>query len=228
MITLKDVSKSYVEGVPALADVNIQIEEGEFVFVVGDSGSGKSTLIKLLLKELEPTSGSIIINDKILSEIPRRQVPRFRRNIGCVFQDFRLLKDRNVYENVAFAQRIISAPARSIKEKVPKMLSLVGLAAKYKSKPNQLSGGEQQRVAIARALINEPTILLADEPTGNLDANNAWEIMKLLDEINKRGTTVLVVSHNMEIVEAMKKRVITLQQGHVVSDVQMGGEEDEN
>ena len=228
MITLKDVSKSYVEGVPALADVNIQIEEGEFVFVVGDSGSGKSTLIKLLLKELEPTSGSIIINDKILSEIPRRQVPRFRRNIGCVFQDFRLLKDRNVYENVAFAQRIISAPARSIKEKVPKMLSLVGLAAKYKSKPNQLSGGEQQRVAIARALINEPKILLADEPTGNLDANNAWEIMKLLDEINKRGTTVLVVSHNMEIVEAMKKRVITLQQGHGVSDVQMGGEEDEN
>lgn len=228
MITLKDVSKSYVEGVPALADVNIQIEEGEFVFVVGDSGSGKSTLIKLLLKELEPTSGSIIINDKILSEIPRRQGPRFRRNIGCVFQDFRLLKDRNVYENVAFAQRIISAPARSIKEKVPKMLSLVGLAAKYKSKPNQLSGGEQQRVAIARALINEPKILLADEPTGNLDANNAWEIMKLLDEINKRGTTVLVVSHNMEIVEAMKKRVITLQQGHVVSDVQMGGEEDEN
>ena len=228
MITLKDVSKSYVEGVPALADVNIQIEEGEFVFVVGDSGSGKSTLIKLLLKELEPTSGSIIINDKILSEIPRRQVPRFRRNIGCVFQDFRLLKDRNVYENVAFAQRIISAPARSIKEKVPKMLSLVGLAAKYKSKPNQLSGGEQQRVAIARALINEPKILLADEPTGNLDANNAWEIMKLLDDINKRGTTVLVVSHNMEIVEAMKKRVITLQQGHVVSDVQMGGEEDEN
>ena len=228
MITLKDVSKSYVEGVPALADVNIQIEEGEFVFVVGDSGSGKSTLIKLLLKELEPTSGSIIINDKILSEIPRRQVPRFRRNIGCVFQDFRLLRDRTVYENVAFAQRIISAPARSIKEKVPKMLSLVGLAAKYKSKPNQLSGGEQQRVAIARALINEPKILLADEPTGNLDANNAWEIMKLLDEINKRGTTVLVVSHNMEIVEAMKKRVITLQQGHVVSDVQMGGEEDEN
>ena len=217
MITLKDVSKSYVEGAPALADVNIQIEEGEFVFVVGDSGSGKSTLIKLLLKELEPTSGSIIINDKILSQIPHRQVPRFRRNIGCVFQDFRLLKDR-----------VISAPNRSIKEKVPKMLSLVGLAAKYKSKPNQLSGGEQQRVAIARALINEPKILLADEPTGNLDANNAWEIMKLLDEINKRGTTVLVVSHNMEIVEAMKKRVITLQQGHVVSDVQMGGEEDEN
>ena len=169
-----------------------------------------------------------MINDKILSQIPRRQIPRFRRNVGCVFQDFRLLKDRNVYENVAFAQRVISAPNRSIKEKVPKILSLVGLAAKYKSKPNQLSGGEQQRVAIARALINEPKILLADEPTGNLDSNNAWEIMKLLDEINKRGTTVLVVSHNMEIVEAMKKRVITLQQGHVVSDVKMGGDEDEN
>ena len=228
MITLKDVSKSYTEGAPALSDINIQIDEGEFVFVVGDSGSGKSTLIKLLLKELEPTSGTIVINDKILSQIPRRQIPRFRRNVGCVFQDFRLLKDRNVYENVAFAQRVISAPNRAIKEKVPKMLSLVGLAAKYKSKPNQLSGGEQQRVAIARALINEPKILLADEPTGNLDLNNAWEIMKLLDEINKRGTTVLVVSHNMEIVEAMKKRVITLQQGHVVSDVKMGGDEDEN
>lgn len=228
MITLKDVSKSYTEGAPALSDINIQIDEGEFVFVVGDSGSGKSTLIKLLLKELEPTSGTIVINDKILSQIPRRQIPRFRRNVGCVFQDFRLLKDRNVYENVAFAQRVISAPNRSIKEKVPKMLSLVGLAAKYKSKPNQLSGGEQQRVAIARALINEPKILLADEPTGNLDSNTAWEIMKLLDEINKRGTTVLVVSHNMEIVEAMKKRVITLQQGHVVSDVKMGGDEDEN
>ena len=228
MITLKDVSKSYTEGAPALSDINIQIDEGEFVFVVGDSGSGKSTLIKLLLKELEPTSGTIVINDNILSQIPRRQIPRFRRNVGCVFQDFRLLKDRNVYENVAFAQRVISAPNRSIKEKVPKILSLVGLAAKYKSKPNQLSGGEQQRVAIARALINEPKILLSDEPTGNLDSNNAWEIMKLLDEINKRGTTVLVVSHNMEIVEAMKKRVITLQQGHVVSDVKMGGDEDEN
>ena len=228
MITLKDVSKSYTEGAPALSDINIQIDEGEFVFVVGDSGSGKSTLIKLLLKELEPTSGTIVINDKILSQIPRRQIPRFRRNVGCVFQDFRLLKDRNVYENVAFAQRVISAPNRAIKEKVPKMLSLVGLAAKYKSKPNQLSGGEQQRVAIARALINEQKILLGDEPTGNLDSNNAWEIMKLLDEINKRGTTVLVVSHNMEIVEAMKKRVITLQQGHVVSDVKMGGDEDEN
>ncbi len=228
MITLKNVSKAYIEGVPALEDVNIHIDAGEFVFVVGDSGSGKSTLIKLLLKELEPTSGTIVVNDKVLSQVSRRQAPRYRRNIGCVFQDFRLLKDRNVYENVAFAQRIISAPNRSIKKKVPRVLSMVGLAAKYKSKPNQLSGGEQQRVAIARALINEPKILLADEPTGNLDANNAWEIMRLLEEINQRGTTVLVVSHNMEIVEAMKKRVIKLQQGHVVSDTKIGGADDEN
>ena len=228
MITLDSVSKSYAKGQPAVNNVSLHIEKGEFVFIVGNSGSGKSTLIKLLLKELEPTSGTIKVNGQILNKMKRWRVPKYRRGVGVVFQDFRLLKDRNVYENVAFAQRVISAPNRSIKEKVPKMLSLVGLAAKYKSKPNQLSGGEQQRVAIARALINEPKILLADEPTGNLDSNNAWEIMKLLDEINKRGTTVLVVSHNMEIVEAMKKRVITLQQGHVVSDVKMGGDEDEN
>ncbi len=223
MITLSNVSKSYIEGVPALEDVNIHIDEGEFVFVVGDSGSGKSTLIKLLLKELEPTTGTIIVNNRDLGRVRRGQIPYFRRNIGCVFQDFRLLKDKNVYENVAFAQRAISASNRSIKRKVPKMLSLVGLAAKYKSRPNQLSGGEQQRVAIARALINEPKILLADEPTGNLDPGNAWDIMNLLEEINQRGTTVLVVSHNMEIVAQMNKRVITLQQGHVVSDTRMSG-----
>ncbi|MCD8157165.1 MAG: cell division ATP-binding protein FtsE [Clostridiales bacterium] len=224
MITLKNVSKAYIEGIPALDSVNIHIDPGEFVFVVGDSGSGKSTLIRLLLKELEPTSGTIVINKKNLSKVSRKQVPYFRRNIGCVFQDFRLLKDKNVYDNVAFAQRAISASNRSIKKKVPKVLSEVGLAAKYKSKPNQLSGGEQQRVAIARALVNQPKILLADEPTGNLDPGNAWEIMKLMEEINKNGTTVLVVSHNMEIVSQMNKRVITLQQGHVVSDTQMGGE----
>ncbi len=224
MITLKNVSKAYIEGIPALEDVNIHIDKGEFVFVVGDSGSGKSTLIKLLLKELDPTSGTIIVNKKNLGKLRRKQVPYFRRNIGCVFQDFRLLKDKNVYDNVAFAQRAISASNRSIKKKVPRVLSEVGLAAKYKSKPYQLSGGEQQRVAIARALVNQPQILLADEPTGNLDLGNAWEIMKLLVEINQRGTTVLVVSHNMEIVEQMNKRVITLQQGHVVSDTRMGGE----
>ena len=223
MITLKDVSKSYTEGAPALSDINIQIDEGEFVFVVGDSGSGKSTLIKLLLKELEPTSGTIVINDKILSQIPRRQIPRFRRNVGCVFQDFRLLKDRNVYENVAFAQRVIGVSGRKIRESVPEMLRMVGLSSKYKSFPHQLSGGEQQRVAIARALINRPAILLADEPTGNLDPHNAMEIMGLLEEINRQGTTVVVVTHSSEIVNMMRKRVITIQRGIVVGDEKESG-----
>ena len=197
MIKLEHVSKSYTAGIPALNDVSLDIEEGEFVFIVGDSGSGKSTLIKLLLKELEPTEGTITINNKKLNKIKRRQIPKFRRNIGVVFQDFRLLKDRNIYDNVAFAQKVIGESNRSIKKNVPSMLSMVGLAAKYRSYPRQLSGGEQQRVAIARALINEPKILLADEPTGNLDNHNAWEIMKLLEEINSRGTTVVVVTHNL-------------------------------
>lgn len=218
MIKLEHVSKSYMAGIPALNDVSLDIEEGEFVFIVGDSGSGKSTLIKLLLKELEPTEGTITINNKKLNKIKRRQIPKFRRNIGVVFQDFRLLKDRNIYDNVAFAQKVIGESNRSIKKNVPSMLSMVGLAAKYRSYPRQLSGGEQQRVAIARALINEPKILLADEPTGNLDNHNAWEIMKLLEEINSRGTTVVVVTHNLEIVKAMNKRVITMKKGVVVED----------
>lgn len=218
MIKLEHVSKSYSAGIPALNDVSLNIEEGEFVFVVGDSGSGKSTLIKLLLKELEPTEGTITINGRKLNKIRRRQIPKFRRNIGVVFQDFRLLKDRNIYDNVAFAQKVIGESNRSIKKNVPKLLSMMGLAAKYRSYPRQLSGGEQQRVAIARALINKPKILLADEPTGNLDANNAWEIMKLMEEINEQGTTVVVVTHNLEIVKAMNKRVITMQKGVVVDD----------
>ena len=218
MIKLEHVSKSYTAGIPALNDVSLDIEEGEFVFIVGDSGSGKSTLIKLLLKELEPTEGTITINNKKLNKIRRRQIPKFRRNIGVVFQDFRLLKDRNIYDNVAFAQKVIGESNRSIKKNVPSMLSMVGLAAKYRSYPKQLSGGEQQRVAIARALINEPKILLADEPTGNLDNHNAWEIMKLLEEINSRGTTVVVVTHNLEIVKAMNKRVITMKKGVIVED----------
>ncbi|MCR5053405.1 MAG: cell division ATP-binding protein FtsE [Lachnospiraceae bacterium] len=226
MIRLENISKSYQKGVPALNDVNIHINPGEFVFIVGDSGSGKSTLIKLLLAELEPSKGKIVINGKDLKGIKHRAIPKFRRNIGCVFQDFRLLPDRNVYENVAFAMRVIEAPKKEIKRKVPIMLSMVGLAAKYRSLPRQLSGGEQQRVAIARALVNEPKILLADEPTGNLDNKNAWEIMKLLDEINERGTTVVVVTHNMEIVNAMNKRVITIKKGVVVSDEDRG-EDDE-
>ena len=222
MITLEHVSKTYAAGVPALNDVSLEIEDGEFVFVVGDSGSGKSTLIKLLLKELEPTEGSITIGGKQLGKIRRKQIPKFRRNIGVVFQDFRLLKDKTVYENVAFAQRVIGVSPREIKKNVPEMLRLVGLSSKYKAYPNQLSGGEQQRVAIARALINSPEILLADEPTGNLDVHNSMEIMELLEEINRRGTTVLVVTHSREIVAEMGKRVITLTRGVLTGD-QKGG-----
>ena len=222
MIKLENVSKAYSAGIPALNDVSLYIEPGEFVFVVGDSGSGKSTLIKLLLKELEPTKGSITISNQKLGNIRHRDIPRFRRNIGVVFQDFRLLKDRNVYENVAFAQRAVGTPVKTMRRKVPAVLSMVGLAAKYKSYPKEISGGEQQRVAIARALVNEPKILLADEPTGNLDPKNSWEIMKLLEEINQRGTTVLVVTHNQAIVRAMRNRVITMRKGVVLDDVRAG------
>ena len=228
MIKLEHVSKAYQAGIPALNDISLYIGTGEFVFVVGDSGSGKSTLIKLLLKELEPTEGTIKIGSEDLGSITHRQIPKFRRKIGVVFQDFRLLQDRNVYENMAFALKVVEASNREIKKKVPQMLSMVGLASKYRSLPRQLSGGEQQRVAIARALVNEPKLLLADEPTGNLDSNNAWEIMKLLEEINERGTTVMVVTHNMEIVKAMKKRVITMHKGVMVSDEDWGDRQDEN
>ncbi|MFV0466975.1 MAG: cell division ATP-binding protein FtsE [Lachnospiraceae bacterium] len=222
MIKLEHVSKSYTTGVPALNDVNVEIDAGEFVFIVGDSGSGKSTFIKLLLKELEPSEGILTIDSQKLPLIGHRQVPKFRRKIGVVFQDFRLLKDRNVYDNVAFAQKVVGASSREIRRRVPAILSMVGLAAKYKSYPKQLSGGEQQRVAIARALVNQPKILLADEPTGNLDTNNAWEIMKLLEEINETGTTVVVVSHNTEIVKVMNKRVITIKKGVIISDEKGG------
>ncbi|MEE0294510.1 MAG: cell division ATP-binding protein FtsE [Eubacterium sp.] len=218
MITFENVTKSYGNGAPALSNLNIEIEEGEFVFVVGTSGSGKSTFIKLLLKELEPTEGKIIVNDTELRKLRSGKTAKYRRKVGVVFQDFRLLKDRNVYENIAFAQRVIGVSTREIKKNVPRMLSLVGLSEKYKSFPNELSGGEQQRVALARALVNKPALLLADEPTGNLDPGNSWEIMKLLDEINKQGTTVVVVTHNMEIVERMQKRVITMKKGIKVSD----------
>lgn len=223
MIILENVSKSYSAGAPAVNDVSIHIKKGEFVFIVGDSGAGKSTLMKLMLKELEPTSGKIYINGKFLNVMKHRKIPMLRRDIGMVFQNFRLLNDRNVYDNVAFAQRVVEVPTKIIRRKVPAMLSMVGLAQKYKSYPKELSGGEQQRVALARALINNPPILLADEPTGNLDPKNSWEIMNLLDEINKRGTTVVVVTHNREIVDAMQKRVITIQKGVVVSDERKGG-----
>lgn len=210
MIKIEGVSKTYGNGAPALNNLNLDIGDGEFVFVVGASGSGKSTFIKLLLKELNPTEGTITVDDVKLSKLRSRSVAKYRRKIGVVFQDFRLLQDRDVYSNIAFAQRVIGVSPREIKKNVSKVLALVGLSEKYRSNPNELSGGEQQRVALARAIVNKPQILLADEPTGNLDPENSWEIMKLLDKVNRQGTTVIVVTHNMEIVERMNKRVITM------------------
>ena len=218
MIKIEGVSKTYGNGAPALNNLNLDINDGEFVFVVGASGSGKSTFIKLLLKELNPTEGTITVDDVKLSKLRSRSVAKYRRKIGVVFQDFRLLQDRDVYSNIAFAQRVIGVAPREIKKNVSKVLALVGLSEKYRSNPNELSGGEQQRVALARAIVNKPQILLADEPTGNLDPENSWEIMKLLDKVNRQGTTVIVVTHNMEIVEKMNKRVITMKKGVKVSD----------
>ena len=223
MIDLENVSKTYSAGAPAVNDINLHIEEGEFVFIVGNSGAGKSTLIKLMLKELEPTTGRIIINGKDLKKIKHRKIHLLRRDIGVVFQDFRLLKDRSVYDNVAFAQRVVESaepgnPQRSTSDAVHG-----GTGREIQVFSRELSGGEQQRVALARALVNNPPILLADEPTGNLDPKNSWEIMKLLEEINNRGTTVIVVTHNSEIVDAMQKRVVTIHKGMIVSDEQAGG-----
>ena len=223
MIELKNVTKEYSKGHAALNGVSVKIEKGEFVFIVGDSGSGKSTLIRLIMKELDPTEGTIIVNGQNLNRMKHRNIAKYRRGLGVVFQDFRLLPDRNIYENIAFAQKVVEAPTKKIKSNVLKMLSMVNLLDKYKSYPNELSGGEQQRVAIARALINRPSILLCDEPTGNLDPTNSNEIMKILDAVNKQGTTVLVVTHNMEIVQQMKKRTITMSQGKIISDLEKGG-----
>mgnify|MGYP002544265845 CR=1 FL=1 len=221
LLTVSKMSKTFGQ-TRALVEVDFAVRAGEVHGLIGENGSGKSTLIKLLLKELEPTSGTIIINKKNLEKIRRGQVPYFRRNIGCVFQDFRLLKDRDVYENVAFAQRVVNRPTRVIRKRVPEVLQEVGLAGKYKAYPDELSGGEQQRVALARAIVNRPDILLADEPTGNLDPKTSEEIMKLLEEINQRGTTVLVVTHNKEIVNSMKKRVLTMHNGVIISDEKEG------
>lgn len=228
LICLENVSKSYSSGSPALNGVSLSIMPGEFVFIVGDSGSGKSTLIRLLLRELIATSGNVWVKGHNLSKLRHREIPKFRRNLGIVFQDFRLLNDRNVYENVAFAQRVVQVPNREIRRNVPSILATVGLAGKYKAKTRQLSGGEQQRVALARALVNRPSILLADEPTGNLDPKNSWEIMKLLEEINESGTTVVVVTHNREIVNGMQKRVITMKKGVIISDQEGGSYIDED
>ncbi|MBQ1401078.1 MAG: cell division ATP-binding protein FtsE [Firmicutes bacterium] len=222
MIDLDRVSKSYEKGQPAVDEISLHVDKGEFVFVVGESGSGKSTLIRLLLKELEPTKGIITVNGHVLNTMKHKAVSKYRREVGVVFQDFRLLNDRNVYENVAFAQHVIEEPGRIVKRRVPEVLRMVGLAEKYKSKPMQLSGGEQQRVAVARAIVNRPKILLADEPTGNLDPRNSYDIMKLLDEINQQGTTVLVVTHNKDLVDQFHKRVITMRRGIISRDVEEG------
>ena len=223
MIEFKNVSKVYETGTEAVHNANFKIEKGEFVFLVGQSGSGKSTLIKLILKEEEATRGNIIINGRDITFLKQKRVPFLRRSMGVVFQDFRLLPDKTVYENVAFAMYIVKATPRHIRRQVPMVLSLVGLSAKAKMYPNELSGGEQQRVALARALVNNPSMIIADEPTGNLDPETAWDIMNLLNEINMRGTTVVVATHAKDIVDAMKKRVIQIDKGNIIRDDKKGG-----
>ncbi len=228
MIQFINVSKEYSNGHKALKDVNLTVENGEFVFVVGASGAGKSTLIKLILKEIEPTEGAILVDDIDLSQMKRKEVPYFRRNIGVVFQDFRLLPDKTVYENVAYAMEIVEASRKEIRRQVPAVLSMVGLASKANNYPSELSGGEQQRTALARALVNNPSLLIADEPTGNLDPETASEIMKILNMVNHRGTTIIMATHAKDIVNSMKKRVITFQKGVMVSDKLKGEYFDED
>jgi len=218
MIEFTNVTKTYKTGVTALNNVNLRIQDGEFCFIVGRSGSGKSTLVRLLTKELDPNEGSIIVNDTDLTHLRRRHIPKYRRRLGVVFQDFRLLEDRTVYENIAFAQLIIGKSNAEIDENVSKIMELTGLSSKGRSYPRQLSGGEQQRTAIARALVNRPEILIADEPTGNLDHENAQEIMSLLERINAQGTTVIVITHDREMVNRMKKRTVRMSLGEIISD----------
>lgn len=222
MIFFDDVCKTYQTGTEAVKHTTLHIEKGEFAFIVGPSGCGKSTLMKMLLKEVEPTSGNIYINGKDITQISKKQVPYLRRKMGIVFQDFRLLPDKTVYENVAYAMRVIEANPKMIKKQVPNVLALVGLLKKAKMYPDELSGGEQQRVAVARAIVNNPMMLIADEPTGNLDPETAWEIMSLLNDINRRGTTVVVATHAKEIVDKMQKRVIAIESGTVCSDIKKG------
>lgn len=227
MISIENVTKIYENGAIGVKEMNLKIDRGEFVFVVGTSGSGKSTFMRMLLKEVDPTTGNIFIDGKDITTLKRREIPLFRRKIGVVFQDFRLLPSKTVYENVAFAMQVVEASPRAIRRTVPQVLNMVGLHKKAKAYPNQLSGGEQQRVALARAIINKPPILLADEPTGNLDPDTAWEIMELLEDINKRGTTLVVATHAKDIVDRMQKRVVTIKKGVVQRDVKEGGYDDE-
>lgn len=222
MIEFKNVTKVYNNNVLALSNLNIEINKGEFVFLVGPSGAGKSTFIKMLLKEVDPTAGSVIVTGTDLTKLSHRQIPYYRRKIGVVFQDFRLIPTLNVYENVAFALRVIGASEREIHKKVPMVLSMVGLSKKHKSFPHELSGGEQQRISIARAIVNSPALLIADEPTGNLDPDTSLEIMDIISDINRAGTTVVMATHAKDIVDSMKKRVIAIEKGTVVRDEERG------
>ena len=228
MIELKDVTKKYPNGTVALQDVNLKIEKGEFVFIVGQSGSGKSTLVKLLLKEEDPTEGEVCVNGYEVTAMDRKEVPYLRRSLGVVFQDFRLLPNKTVYENVAFAMQITESLPKEIRRQVPMALALVGLSRKANMYPHQLSGGEQQRAALARALVNNPSVLIADEPTGNLDPETSFEIMKLLCEVNHRGTTVIVATHEKTIVDEMKKRVVAINKGLIIRDQEKGLYKDED
>jgi cell division transport system ATP-binding protein len=222
MIKTRDVDKFFKGGIAALEDISIDIEKGEFVFIVGPSGSGKSTFIKLLTKEEEPTAGEVYVAGKNLASLPRWRVPYLRRNVGCVFQDFKLLPNKTVFENVAFGLEVIGRPKAVVKRQVPQILELVGLGEKLHRFPDELSGGEQQRVSIARAFVNRPLILVADEPTGNLDPATSVGIMRLLDRINRTGTTVVMATHDHAIVDSMRRRVIELENGHVVRDQSRG------
>ncbi len=230
MVEVKNVTKRYPNGTVALKNVSVKINKGEFAFIIGSSGSGKSTLIKMILKEEDPTEGDVFINGYEVSAMRRKDIPILRRSLGVVFQDFRLLPGKTVYENVAFAMQIVEALPKEIRRQVPMALALVGISRKANAYPGQLSGGEQQRVALARALVNNPSLLVADEPTGNLDPENSWEIMRLLNEINQRGTTVVIATHEKYIVDAMRKRVVALDKGILVRDQQKGlyGDEDKN
>lgn len=228
MIKIDNATVIYDNGVKGIDSVSLDIEKGEFVFVVGSSGSGKSTLMRLLLKEVALTYGEVYINGENIQRMKRSRVPYFRRNMGVVFQDFRLLPNKTVYDNVAFAMQVTESSARDIRRNVPAVLAMVGLQKKARAYPNQLSGGEQQRCALARAIVNKPPLLLADEPTGNLDPDTAWDIMTLLDDIHKRGTTVVIATHAKEIVDNMQKRVVTLKNGRLIRDIEKGGYSDED
>lgn len=223
MITMTDVSKIYSNGSVALSDVTVNIDKGEFVFVVGPSGAGKSTFIKMLFREELPTSGHLVVNGWNVGEMEPADVPYLRRSLGIVFQDFRLLPNKTIYENIAFAMEVIEAPRREIQKRVHSVLDLVGLRSKARVYPAHLSGGEQQRVAIARAIVNNPLVVIADEPTGNLDPDTSWEIMKIFDRVNKNGTTLVMVTHDQPMVDAMKKRVIAIEKGRIVRDQAKGG-----